>query len=197
MNGTLLAIDPSIRSVGAALFVGGALAHAADINCPSCRTRGRVADCEICSQCPGARAVRMARAVLEWVVDCVVAPTRLAAEWPTIRRAGQSVGNPNQMVPMAGVVGAVAGMLSYGLAGGDLTLAVQTYRPDEWTRGIPKARPKSEAQDSPRARRIARELSEDEAFVFSLLGHDGVDAVGIGLFDLGRLEPRRALRGAT
>lgn len=139
----------------------------------------------------------MAQAVLEWVVACGVVPTRLAAEWPTIRHAGKSVGDPNQMLPMAGVVGAVAGALAYGLMGGDLTLAIQTYRPDEWTRGVPKAKPKSEAQDSPRARRIARQLSEDELGVYMFLGHDGVDAVGIGLYDLGRLEPRRVLRGAS
>lgn len=195
----LLAVDPSIRSVGAALFVGEELVHAADITCPACNASSNVlvAECEICSQCDGARVTRMAQAVLEWVAACGVVPTRLAAEWPVIRRAGKSVGNPNQMVPMAGMVGAVAGMLALGIVSANCCLTVQTYRPDEWTRGVPKAKPKSEAQDSPRARRIARELSEDELGVYMFLGHDGVDAVGIGLHDLGRLEPRRALRGAT
>jgi hypothetical protein len=195
MHGSLVALDPSVRSVGVALFAGGVLVDAATIKCPSCGSKGRVAECPACSSSDAARCLRIAQEVVRWVVSHDVAPTSLVSEWPTIRGAAQSVGNPNQMIPMAGVVGAVAGLLSMGLAARDETLEVRSFKPAEWTGGCPKT--KTKPQRSQRGRRIESRLAESELPLFRVAGHDDLDAIGIGLYALGRLQPRRALAGAS
>ena len=72
---------------------------------------------------------------------------------------------------------------------------VACYTPGEWTRGIPKKTTGS-AKTGPRALRILSRLSDAERAVVPD-SHDALDAVGLGLYRLGRFERRRVLPGAT
>lgn len=55
----------------------------------------------------------------------------------------------------------------------------EKYKPFEWKRNVDKVLHHS---------RIAEALSPGELFIWSKLGHDARDAVGIGLFALGRVD---------
>ncbi len=185
----LLSLDPSLRSTGVAMFVDGQL-----VACE--RIRGIATTYDRVHRC---RA--MARAVFEW--SCSHAnlgaaqPSVLAVEWPQVYRASKSKGDPNDLLGLAGVCAAVATLYPGA--------EVRSYLPDEWE-PCPKVSPErkarglgpidSEAFASPRGLRIAGLLSEAERACL-IRSHDVVDAVGIGLFALGRLKKHRVFAGAV
>ena len=174
-NRALLAVDPGARGCGVALFRGGALAACAYVRNPAEVTAdvGRAAS-----------AGAMALAVQRWAVGLV---DDLAVEWPrvyaTAIRRGASRGDPNDLLPLAGVDAALAALLA--------SARCSSYAPFEW---------KGQMSKDAMAERIMSRLAEGE---FALLeaacdnagakAHNIVDAVGIGLHHLGRLAPRRAL----
>lgn len=92
-------------------------------------------------------------------------PDRLVLEWPRVYRTGFV--NPDSLLTVAAVVGALVAILPMS--------AVQLVRPRDWTNG--KALGPNE---------IAPLLSPQELLVCEDLGVDGWDAVGIGLWALGR-----------
>lgn len=192
MHGELLALDPSIRTCGVALFRGGVLSLTYPIKCSACGGRGRVRDCEVCSASPLTRCLRMAQAVAAWVVTTRACPREFVAEWPRTYRAVRSKGDPNDLLGLCGVAGATAGMLAMAVAGRDVTLKAFSYEPAEWTGQLPKDLHRVQRFKSVRAQRIAGRLSDVELPVWrSIETHDEIDAVGLGLYHLGRFEPHR------
>lgn len=198
MTGVLLAVDPSLRAAGAALYRGGQLSGTCFFPCVDCGGEGRVRDCETCSQPSGERALRMAQEIAGWVAQMRAKPTAMAAEWPRIYRGHKSKADPNTQIGMAGVVSAVAGILAMHAAVDNRALELRTYLPSDWIGNLPKSKVKSRIKTSTRAKRILSRLEGDELRVWDELDtHDEVDAVGIGLHHLGRLHRRRVLPGAT
>lgn len=163
----LLAVDPGIRGCGAALFDGSTLARVAYVVSP------------FASGNQAGESAAMAAAVAEWagVVDLVV------IEWPRVYatriRAGQSSGDPNDLLALAGVDAAVAALVGARSA---------SYCPSDWKGNVPK--------DVMGARILGRLSAAEQSLVMTVTPagkrHNAIDAVGVGLFHLGRLAPRRA-----
>lgn len=168
----LVALDPSIRSCGVAVFRDEVLVHASAVK----RAAG--------DDCIAGRSLDMARAVVERVLPFVgVNPPAVALEWPQIYRAQRALGDPNDLPPIAAVGTAVAAMLG--------ATVVHSYTPREWAGQVPKAT-KGDCKASPRALRIRSRLAGPELAVWEALrtsDHDAVDAIGIGCHHLGRRQP--------
>jgi hypothetical protein len=177
----ILAIDPGIRGVGAALFTPDALLTADYVRNPA--KSGNQA----------AEVVRMALAVEEWVVGAVArqSVTRLVVEWPRIRTRDKSPGDPNDLVALAAVSSAIAARFSHA--------SVVSLYPDEW---------KGQLSGEATAARVVARLTEAERARVVLHGkgtmvelargvltgdrnHNTLDSVGIGLHDLGRFAPTK------
>jgi hypothetical protein len=173
MSDVLLAVDPSVRSVGVALFVGRAL-----------RAAVRVQAEPVEGEEVGERWLRVA--------DLVVAPnarllwpSTVIYECPQIYRAQRSKGDPNQLLGLVGVGASIAALCR---ARGPVRVLTPT--PAEWCGQVAKATTGS-AKASPRARRILSRLSPTEAALVPDQ-HDVLDAVGLGLHALGRLGIKRS-----
>lgn len=175
----LLALDPSVRSPGAALFMNGRLIAA-----------GRVRISDICVDGLGARWLETARAIYNWAfmhgmqqlapLDCIV------FERPQIYRAVKSKGDPNDLIGLAGVSMALVGLCRGNIGA---PLEVCDYTPAEWIGQIKKTTTGS-AKTSPRAQRILSRLDAAELAIVPDQ-HDAIDAVGLCLHRLGRLGIRR------
>ncbi len=192
----LLSIDPSTTTVGAALFTQCGpvwyLRVAASIKLEV-----------VPDEDPMQRWLHAARAVEEWLLtfeagiplDIV---TELVFERPQFYSAVKSKGDPNKLVGVLGVAAVLAGRFS-------LRNAVRqfTYLPAEWIGQLSKVCPTCKgkakrkckdchgsAWETPRGRRIASRLSPEERAKCPDQ-NDAIDAVGIGLKHLGRLEPVR------
>lgn len=176
----LVAVDPSINRSGFAIFRDGMLIQAGYLTTPN---SGHVLD----------RAARMAQTIL-FVVGEYVAPSEseLVFEWPKIydaRVRGKTKGqDPNDVLPLAAV-------------GGALVPAFRSSRivvPREWKGQVPK--PKSKKAPYAITDRVRARLEPGEiTVVASLPGSewDAWDAIGIGLWALGRFDRKRVFPGAT
>lgn len=193
----LLSLDPGQNSPGVALFDASGLRAAHRIEIPS----------EWIGFEPGQRWMTVAHEIAAWTrnaagpvcIDCV------AFEKPQWYQRGKSKGDPNQLVGIAGVAANVTGML--------LPSTVVSPEPAQWIGQLSKECPtcvrarkyrkgtgvKTFARDcpdchgsaweTPRGRRIRARLRSDE-LVRVPDQNDAIDAVGIGLWVCGRLEPR-------
>ena len=162
----LLALDPSITRIGLALFVDGRLI---DAGCLKVTKEGHVLS----------RTVQAAQAVKAWCGDA----DALVVEWPQIYKAKKSKGDPNKIVPLAGVCSAVAALLG---------CEPHMYLPRDWADNLPKCETVKGAKTSPRAYRIESRLQGGEQIVWARVKyHDAIDAIGIGLKHLGRFERSR------
>lgn len=156
-----VAIDPGLRGCGVAWFRDGRLKEAAYVESRERTARG--ADC----------FVGMADAVHEWRLnqDCEYHYTVI--ELPQVYQSKHQKGDQDDLVQLAGVVGAIC------QTSGD---SVETVRPREWKGTIAK---------EVMTRRIESRLDEDEKAAIvrwsAALDHNILDAVGIGLWYLGRL----------
>jgi hypothetical protein len=175
----LLAIDPSVNSPGVALFENGRL-QAAD----------RILSRNYRLLPDGQRWLEIAKSIASWLQlqGCDDLINDLVFERPQWYAAAKSKGDPNQLAGLAGVAAATCGILA--------TLSVSGFRiksptPAEWIGQLPKAT-KGSAKESPRARRILSRLDENEIKLVPNQ-HDAIDAVGLGLWALGRLTPRTVL----
>lgn len=186
---TLLALDPSIRSAGVAIFHMGILTGVTTIT-----DSGDKKD-------PVERKLeRMAGGILAWLQKTKNQPTAIIGEWPQVYREGIGTNDRNQLLPLAGLCGYLAGCLAVGasITGGSCPLTLVT--PKEWTGQIPKLEAKSRMFISARARRIEARLDEWELGIYKKApSHDAIDAVGIGLhaLDRGIMKPHRKFYGAT
>lgn len=185
MSTDLIALDPSILKCGVAAFRDGKLIRSDQISTKSIKGDPR-------SYMERARAIGML--VLVWCDEYKITPRVLAAEWPHIRRESKALGDPNKIVPLAGVCSYVSGALDILLLQQSIALEIRAYLPSEWT-ATPKN--KRKPKDSPRARRIHKQLSVAELPVWDrATSHDEIDAIGIGLHALGRLTGKRVYPGA-
>lgn len=183
-TGDLLAVDPSIRSTGLALFSGGVLRAATAVRFDS-DDEPSIAKC-----------LRVAEEAAEWVARHRARPRVLVVEWP-----GKSWrGDARDLHGLCGVNGAIAGVLSLASAGAGYALEVVSAEPDEWAGQVPKSNRVRDAKKSPRAMRVAAALAahpgESEVWTSVKYG-DTVDAIGLGLWLLGRFEPRRVYPGCS
>lgn len=171
----LLAVDPSIRSPGAAIFVSNELAAAC------------VLKLEDIGGDIGHRTRYASRRICDWARATglpVTSATVLIYEWPQIYAAAKSKGDPNDLPGLAAVGAGVAAMMPWHSS-------ILTPTPREWTGGVPKST-KGDPWLSARGIRIASRLSEKELSLVPK-SHDAIDAVGLGLFALGRFQRRRVI----
>ncbi len=193
MDESLLAIDPGLNNPAAAMFRHGVLVAASRVK-PDKKWNDLVV---------GERCRLVARRLSEWAYDHGLdastmraareaelagrhAEARtlrqdrgiviLAVEWPQVYTRSKSKGDPNDLLPLAGVAMCLAGHLD---------VEVRSYRPAEWIGQCPK-KETGDPLVSPRGQLVWRHLSTKERATV-LVSHDSIDAIGIGLFALGRL----------
>ncbi len=169
----LLTLDPGLRYPAVAVFTDGVLVHASRVKVPGTSHKLEM----------GMRCLNVARLVNVHISPfCPV--DELVIEWPRCYRMMK--GDPADLFPLAGVGMALAGMLG---------VPVTAPTAPEWIGNVPKTT-KGNPLDSVRARRIWDRLTEAERACV-VLSHDALDAVGLGLWKLGRLEARKSFIGAT
>lgn len=183
--GDLLAFDPGARHPAAALFRAGVLISAERIT----------VDPSFHDLPPVDRSVRVAGAAIRWAMARNAEPWVLVCEHPQVYRAAKSKGDPNDLVLLATINGALAGALSMAVAQRDVGLVILSPTPAEWIGQTPKSTT-GDPWASARGVRIRERLSADEVQTI-VVSHDAIDAVGIGLWALGRLTRRRVFAGAT
>lgn len=204
----LLSLDPGITSPGAALWVvtGGSYSRDYKVEQSALLACGKVA----IKVKPGGdrsgqplwtsdaeRWIYVARECLIWMLtqaqalgcDRSLRLETLVFERPKIYRESKSKGNHNDLIPLAAVGTALAVML--GSSG--VIPRVMSPMPEDWTGQLPKSTARGEAWSSPRGRRISSRLRPEELALVPDQ-HDTVDAVGIGLWALGRLSPRHSFQ---
>ena len=174
----VLSLDPGLRASGLALFVNGQLVAAEVVTqTPRGKTANRACDSsEMACRCVVAVAGMMRELGGAGQVD------RLLCEWPQIyqRSAGRSKGDPNDLLPLAGVCAAICALLSpHGPE-------VISLNPAEW---------KGQVDGDVMTARILAKLGEAERAILprGALAHNAIDAAGLGLFHLGRLQRARAV----
>lgn len=165
----LLAVDPGVRYPAGALFVSGVLQKASRVKIP----KGIGPKTPVLERC---RAISLS--ITDWAQAI---PDILVVEYPQIYTQDKSKGNPNQLVPLAAIGACLSGLY--------MATRVISPTPREWTGNIPKNED-GDPWDSPRGRRVWERLSDVER-TRVVPSHDAVDAVGLGLFGLGRFDRRR------
>ncbi len=159
MTGALLAIDPSLRASGWALFSAGVLCGGGVV-CTS------AADATECAVIALARSLPIIRTDLAMV-----------AEWPQVYTGQRGGNDPNDLLWLTCVLGAAIDRVRPP----KLTL----YRPAEWKGQVPKVT---------HNKRVLSRLTQAEMVLYESLAvpkgirHNLIDAIGIGLKYLGRLE---------
>ena len=170
----LVAIDPGLRHAGVAIFdLGGVL-----VACEVTRARDKGSD-------PLALNESVAAYVTKFVREHLSAdkPLRVVAEWPRVFGRGKSKGDPNDLLPLSGCSSACVARLR--------PETCAAVRPDEWKGQAPTdtvVRARVASRLSPREANI---LAHAEHAAGKTLGHNVLDAVGIGLFAVGRFESLR------
>lgn len=179
----LLAVDPSLTSTGVALFRKGELRAARRIKRERDGTR------------PGERAHAMAFDVWEWLCTVKADPRCFVYEFPQIYTIDKSDGDPNDLTPLAAIGGALGGMLGLVNMARNAALDIVTPKPAEWAGQLPKTKT-GDPWASPRGHRIKRALSVEELRRFQAQ-HDVLDAIGLGLWALGRFDRQRVVTDGT
>lgn len=177
LDGIVVAVDPGIAGCGVALAVEGKIHHARYVRNPAGMGRSQATRC-----------VYMARAVGEtarsWVstvpFDYCVQPQRVVLEWPQVRAAGKGRGDPSDLLLLSGVDSAIGAEL--------FPWDVRCVVPREWKGTIPPDVLISRVQD-----RLSEEERARVALPAKSLAHNVWDAVGIALWAVGRLNPRRVI----
>lgn len=196
MSTIYLAIDPGIRGCGVALGKSnsdrGELKAATYVRNPV--TKGNdVAAC-----------MSMAAAVYDWVMPEAVkaggacTPEVLIFEWPRAYQPAKQSGDQNDLLPLTAVNGAIAGLVTgrhlvgCSFRSDDTThsslenLEIVTVKPEAWKgqlkKGVMSARVLGRLSDEEQTRIVCRLAS---------MRHNVLDACGLLLHHLGRLERRR------
>lgn len=165
----ILALDPSIKSAGFALFRSGYLVHAARVTLK--------ADT---AQDPAAREYEMAERIVRAAREHHTHTTWIVSERPQIyaRAKGKTKADPNKLLYMVGVTAAVRAMVG---------VPITTYLPAEWKRQL-----RVEALVE-----VVRACLTPEELALLPDSHDAAHAVGVGLHFLGRLRLPRVYPGAS
>lgn len=170
----IVAIDPGVRGCGVAVFTDDTMLFRAD-HVKSAFTKGNDA----------AACVAMALAVTGWVIRLQVIPWderhTLVLEWPRIisasrQRAEKRNIDQNDLLALVGVDCAIA--MAY-----QETMNLVTVFPDEWKGNTPKK--------IMNARAWGRLSTDEQSRVDSPSNHNTLDAVGLGLHQLGRMKRLR------
>ncbi len=154
----MLAVDPSLTCTGWARFLDGRLDACGIIRTYRDDTlAGRLYSID--------RAFRG-----------VPMPDKLVIEWPQVYTRAKSKGDPNDMLPVAAVAGIVIASLSADV--------VLTPRPAEWKGQVPK-----DVHNARVMRRLTPEERNrvDAAQLPKSLANNAIDAIGLGLWALGRM----------
>jgi hypothetical protein len=182
----ILALDPGLNSPGIAIFREGVLLRA-----------DRANTSEHASLPDGERWLRVARVLAAFAAKYTGGTNALTVifERPQWYQRGKSKGDPNQLVGIAGVAANLTGILSCRYH-----VSVSSPTPAEWIGQLPKTcracgankkkcpECRGSAWETPRGRFIRKRLSESELALVPDQ-NDAIDAVGLGLFALGRLKP--------
>lgn len=175
----VVALDPGMRRPGLAIFAGGTLVHAASFPEPAARRCVDRLD----------RAMSAAHLIYSATVEVIGdTPVDLfASEFPQIYGAGYSEVDPNTLLPMVLQIGALAALLACEQH--------RTFLPRDWTLGTSKDDgAKRRRLPSSRARLIGKNLTPREKQLYEGdADPDATDAIGIGLFALGRLRKGRVI----
>ena len=176
-KGRLLALDPGTGHPAIASFKDAKLIVAARVKLPGTLTKlGRL---------------ERARAIAELVVAQALSYTNgepydnLVCEMPQIYNHGKSKGDPNKILLLALVVAAVAGKMG---------IPCTDFLPSEWIGQIPKSTKAGEAWTSARGVIIKSRLRDE--WTLCAPDNDSVDATGVGLKAVGRLD-RNVFPGST
>lgn len=184
----LIGLDPGMNSPGIALFNNQRLVVA-----------DRVRGDDFAELPDGERWLRVARALSAWTREHIGqnAPELLTIvfEKPQWYQRGKSKGDPNQLVGVAGVAANYTGVMSMMCQ-----VSIGSPTPAEWIGQLPKVCPvcKGKAKrkckaclgsawKTPRGQRIWSHLTEQERPLVPDQ-NDAIDAVGIGLWAIGRLQ---------
>jgi hypothetical protein len=163
----LVSLDPGIRVSGLAVFRDSVLIHARILKNPTKEARGPTAWWTMAGE-----AVNAFRNATAWFPG--VAPVVFVTEVPQVYRFGNRKVDPDDLIQLAGVGGAVGASLKPAAAHG--------YYPRQWKGSVDK---------DVMVRRILGRLSRAERAAIApctaSLKHNVVDAIGIGLHHLGRL----------
>lgn len=156
----ILCVDPGLRGCGVAVFDGGFLINAAYVENPVTHGRGYKAHSE------------MGEAVSFWLDK---GADRVIIEHPRVYPgSAQQKGDPNDLLDVVAVGASVASWCN--------SREIETLFPSEWKGQVPK---------EVMTERIRRALSDIERLNIqkckASLMHNVLDACGIGLFRLGRL----------
>lgn len=169
---SLLAIDPGINGCGVAVFDHAALVHAFYAKSIAPTDADMLTRIRAC-----ARAVQGGLSLRGPHAHAV---SRLVVEMPQIYTFGKGKGDPNDLLPLAGVLGALSATF--------WATETRAVTPREWKGGVDG--------DVFIETRIKPRLTADERSRVSFssakgLQHNVYDAVGIGLYAVGRLERKR------
>lgn len=193
----LIALDPGTRSPGIASF--------SELGPGSLLKADRVRVDDLAHLPDGQRWMLVARRLLAWCKEYVPVkegdPVRVVFERPQWYTRAKSKGDPNGLAGLTGVAGNLTGMLSFYC---NPNLEVVSPKPAEWIGQISKTCKKcgenkkscttcrGSAWETPRGRFIRKRL---QGYEMTLVPdqNDAIDAVGLGLWALGRLEPHRVL----
>ncbi len=181
----LLSLDPGLVHPAIAVFRNGRLVLATRIKPPA----GVSASTNL-----GERILRVASACATLAHTQCSRFDDVVFEWPQVYRAAKSKGDPNDLTPLAGICGALVGLVDYwtrSVSNGTANLRVTSYTPADWIGQVAKAT-NGDPLESPRGSRIWSRLSPDERDAV-VVSHDSLDAAGVGLHHLGRLGVRRVL----
>jgi hypothetical protein len=170
-TGRFISVDPGTDHPAVAIWDRGQLVHASRVKIPTAKWRKLEA---------GERVRLIAEAIREYSLPYLGGerPLAIVGEWPQIYRASKSKGDPNGLLPLAAITAGVA--VRFGVP-------AITPLPAEWIGSISKDEDNPDCWASARGALVKRRLSvlELSAVVPS---HDAVDAAGIGLWVLARLE---------
>lgn len=111
-------------------------------------------------------------------------------ERPQVYVPGVSVARPADLIFVA-IVGATVAQAcaSYYRARGNTVIGIRSYLPVQWVGGRSKNVKKGPWENA-RAKHVAGRLTPEELDCV-LADHNVIDAVGIGLYRIGRSEPKR------
>jgi len=186
--GFVAAIDPGIRSPGAALFLDAVLVAAARISIPKTLHEGEL----------GLRAHGVGAIIAAWLDGArrklydeftpMLGMVDVVYEWPQIYRASRSKGRPGDLLKTLATGAAAVAHMS-------CVADVHTPTPHDWAGNTKKATT-GDPWVSERARMVARRLSAEERALVPA-SHDAIDAVALGLWRVGRFDAIRVNYGAT
>lgn len=162
----MICIDPGLRGCGVAVFNRGDAQLIRACYVPNDERVGR-----------GPKVwVAMAKKVKFVLLSLTGLTARFYLEVPQVY-GGPRDEDPNDLIDLAGVVGAIAAMFPDSIH--------SFYLPRQWKGTVPKKM---------MTQRISEQLAPEELKVIQTAGakdHNTLDAIGIGLFTLGRLEQKR------